>query len=178
MSDGWKYGNLDILYKPALLQGYHYRASCQQEIWIVSISSSLLSDYNTYLQCTAPVSWQSTTWESFRNPDNLSVLDIRNPGCSSCSRSDLVKLRSCLPSVFISNSSLAQLKCLAICHHVNEKMTSHLARTEPQPAPGKTGLPVNFNNQAGRWRISEGYSCDMASYQDQQMMIELSVWTH
>ena len=67
-----------------------------------------------------------------------------------------INVRSCLPLVSINNSTLAQLKCLPICHLVIEKMTSHLPRTEQQLASTKTGLTVNFNNPAGGWNISAG----------------------
>ena len=55
---------------------------------------------------------------------------------------DQIDVRSCLPLVFITNSGLAQLKCLAICHLVIEKITSHLPRTKLESSNQVTGMAV------------------------------------
>ena len=86
-----------------------------------------------WLQHVQPQSPVSITFDNSQEPESelqttgdIRYLDSRMLQIRST-------LRSCLQLVFINNSglALAQLKCLAICHLVSKKMTSHLQRTEP-----------------------------------------------
>ena len=64
---------------------------------------------------------------------------------------------------------------LSSCHQENYFSFSGVTATAARWAL-ESAVPVNFNNLDGRRRMSWGCSCDMGSYQDGQMMIELSVW--
>ena len=134
---------------------------CQEEIWIVSISSLITTRTYSRTAQALPLYLKVNNLR-WRTPDSrYQTSEIRYLE-SRMLHLVQINVGSCPPMVFITNSTSAQLKCLVICHLVSEKMTPHLPRT----AQSNNWLRVNFNIQQERMEYICGLSCDMGSYQD------------